>query len=221
MDDLPPFELRDTIYGVGNPQRLAGIVLAAGRSSRMGRPKALLPASPGGEPFVARIVRTLQEGGVDEVIVVGPPGADVLRTVVSRLVPPAHYVENPAPERGQLSSLLVGLDAAESRGAEAVLVTPVDIPLFDRETVATLIGVSRRGAAPIVRPSCQGRHGHPVVFLASTFQTLRQADMSVGASAVLRSHPQWVLNVDVSDAGVLNDVDLPEDYRKLFGRDPL
>jgi CTP:molybdopterin cytidylyltransferase MocA len=45
--------------------------------------------------------------------------------------------------------------------------------------------------------------------------------MSVGASAVLRSHPQWVLNVDVSDHGVLNDVDVPEDYRKLFGRDPL
>ena len=113
-----------------------GIVLSGGRSSRMGRPKALLPA--GAETFVGRIVRTLRAGGVGELLVVAPT-ADLAARIGAALAAhaaPPRIVVNPDPARGQLSSLLVGLEVLDPRGeappgedrrrVDAVLMTLVD-----------------------------------------------------------------------------------------------
>ncbi|MGH9371911.1 MAG: nucleotidyltransferase family protein [Vicinamibacterales bacterium] len=203
---------------MGQLSGIAGIVLAAGRSSRMGLPKALLPCMPGGETFVARAIRTLREGGVSDVVVVGRHEDEALRTVVARVDPSPYYAENPSPERGQLSSLLVGIDDARMRGADAVIVMPVDIPEVRPDTVAAVLAASERTAAPIVRATHGGRHGHPVIFRAVVFGELRAADPTIGARAVLRAHGDRILDVEVDDPGVLRDVDLPEDYVRLFGR---
>jgi molybdenum cofactor cytidylyltransferase len=199
---------------------LIGIVLAAGQSARMGRPKALLPTAPAGETFAARVVRILREGGVPEVVVIGRASDHQLRAEVAALNPAAGYLVNPEPERGQLSSLLVGIDYAQDRSAAGVLVMPVDIPLVRGVTIARSISAFHAGAGPIIRVVHEGRHGHPVIFRADTFDDLRTADMSVGASAVLRRHADQVVNLEVDDPGILRDVDVPEDYRRAFGREP-
>ena len=142
-----------------------GVVLAGGRSSRMGRPKALLPAGP--DSFVGRIVRTLRAGGVREVVVVAPADdlAARIRAALAPHAPPSRVVVNPDPDRGQLSSLLVGLDAVDGPGAaagrpaadtrpvDALLVTLVDVPLVSAATVRALLDHYRRTRAPIVRPA--------------------------------------------------------------------
>jgi molybdenum cofactor cytidylyltransferase len=203
-----------------NSADVVGIVLAAGRSSRMGRPKALLPAGGGAETFVGRLLGTLRAGGVAHVAVVGRPGDTALRAEVSAREPGPAFLVNPDPDRGQLSSLLIGVDYAESRRAAGILVVPVDIPMITPATIAAAIAAFRSSEAPIVRVTHAGQHGHPVLFRAALFAELRTADPSVGAKAVVRARAGDVLAVDVPDPGVLRDIDVPEDYRRMFGTFP-
>jgi molybdenum cofactor cytidylyltransferase len=198
--------------------RAVGIVLAAGQSSRMGRPKALLPCLPAHETFVGRVVRTLREGGVPTVVVVGRQDDDMLRAHVGGLVPATAYLENPDPARGQLSSLIVGVDFAEAQGADAVVVMPVDIPQVRAESVVALLTASLTDPAPILRVEHDGRHGHPVLFRRAVFDQLRTADPKLGAKSLVHAYGDRIRNVPVPDPGVIRDVDVPEDYLRLFGR---
>ncbi|HEV3486893.1 MAG TPA: NTP transferase domain-containing protein, partial [Vicinamibacterales bacterium] len=88
------------------------VVLAAGQSRRMGTPKALLPCGAN-EVFVTRLVKTLHSGGAAGAFVVGRSDDEALRVEVDRLAPFASFIVNRAPERGQLSSLIAGLEAAD------------------------------------------------------------------------------------------------------------
>ena len=197
------------------------IVLAAGESSRMGRPKALLRCSPSNDSFVQTVIETLRRGGAAGAFVVGREQDAALQAEVDRFGPFATVVINPAPERGQLSSLLAGLSAADRPGVHGVMVTPVDVPLFGAGTVAALIASFHATAAPVVRAAHGGVHGHPVIFARAVFDELRRADPSRGAKAVLRAHQDRIVNVEVDDAGVLADFDRPEEYERVFGRSPI
>ncbi len=194
---------------------IAGIILAAGRSSRMGTSKALL-ATPQGESFVGRLLTTLRAGGIATPLVVGRADDDRLRMEVERHGA-ACVVNADADAGGQLSSLLAGLAAVDWASLRGVLVVPVDAPLVTAATVATLLAVFDATLAPIVRPRCQGRHGHPVIFSRAVFGELRAANPAAGAKAVLRAHESAIVDVDVEDPGVLGDIDTPESYRAMFG----
>ena len=197
---------------------VAGIILAAGRSARMGVPKAFL-RTPDGRTFVRRLMLTLRQAGIDSLVVVGRPEDAALREEVEQEA--GRYVANAdADAGGQLSSLIAGLDAVDRAEIGGVMVTPVDAPLVSTETVTTLLAVFDTTFAPVVRPRHRGRHGHPVIFSRALFAELRGADRTLGAKAVLRAHETAIINVDVDDAGVLDDVDTPESYRSLIGRTP-
>lgn len=195
---------------------MTAVILAAGRSSRFGRPKAFLPVGPGGPPFVERLVATFRSAGVNEVVVVGRAGDDGLRECCDRAG--ARFVENPRADRGQLSSLICALDAL-GREVSAVIVTPVDMPLIRADTIGAVRDAFLGSGAAIARAAYRGRHGHPVIFAAAVFGELRRADPDHGAKAVVRAHGTAVLDVDVDDEGVLRDVDTAQDYRDLFGAD--
>ncbi len=196
-----------------------GVVLCAGRSSRMGRPKALLPTSKRDETFIGRIVRVLRESGVDDVVVVVGPDVPPLDAALAHENPPPRVVLNPSPGRGQLSSLLVGLGAVDRPGVGGVLVTLVDVPLIDVETVSRLRDAHQRTRAPVVRPVQNGRHGHPVIFDRTVFEELRNADPAAGAKAVVHAHLGDAVELTVEADGPFLDVDTPEEYMRIFHRD--
>jgi molybdenum cofactor cytidylyltransferase len=194
---------------------VAALILAAGRSRRMGRPKALL-LTPAGHTFVAQLVETLALGGVESPFVVGRPDDDALKRQVESFGERARWVANPlADTGGQLSSVLVGLDKADRPGVGGLMVVPVDAPMITSQTIATLLSTFRAGRGLIVRARYQGRNGHPVVFAREVFDDLRRADPAMGAKAVLRARSGDIIDVDVDDAGVAGDIDTPEDYGKL------
>lgn len=194
---------------------VAGVILAAGRSRRMGRSKALL-TTPAGSTFVAQLVDTLCMGGVEAPFVVGRPDDEPLKREVESFGSRARWVENPdADAGGQLSSLLAGLDKADRPGVHGVMVIPVDAPMITAQTIETLLSTFRLGGGLVVRPRYHGRHGHPVVFARAVFDELRHADPSMGAKTVLRTHSREIVDVDVDDAGVAGDIDTPDDYRNL------
>lgn len=190
---------------------IPAILLAAGASSRMGRPKALLDLD--GRTFVRCILDTLRQGGAADAVVVVRPGAAGVAEEVSA-AGFGRVVENTNPDRGQLSSLIAGLDAVDAPGVTAVLVTLVDVPLVRPSTVTALLARTLVSSAPILRAAHRGRHGHPVVFRRDVFAALRTADPAVGAKAVVRAFE--VEDVEVDDPGVVRDVDTPLDYERLL-----
>src|SRR5581483_6499394 len=154
---------------------IPGIVLAGGKSERMGRTKALLTL-PGGDSFLARVVKTLQAGGVADVIVVA--GADMpgIRAAIDRDKLTARLIENPDFERGQLSSLVAGLRAVDRPDTRAAMVTLIDVPLVSASTVVALLRRYRSGTSLIVRPARGDEHGHPVIFDRALFAEFYAAD---------------------------------------------
>ena len=189
---------------------IPAIVLAAGASSRMGRPKALLRT--GDRTFVRAILDTLREGGVaDAVVVVRSGQPEVIAEIEASGF--GRHALNPRPDDGQLSSLLTGLQAVDGDGVDGVLVTLVDVPLVSAEAVRTLIARAGVSDAAIVRAVHRGRHGHPVIFKKEVFDALRRADPAIGAKAVIREWPPE--DIEVGDPGVVEDVDTPADYTRV------
>jgi molybdenum cofactor cytidylyltransferase len=199
---------------------VVGLILAAGQSTRMGQPKALLPSPHTGRTFVMQLIHSLREGGVDRLGVVGRPTDAGLRREIAGAVPHVDFVDNPSHELGQLSSLLAGLAYAEAHGAAGALVVPVDMPLIRAGTVRAALEAFLDGDRPVLRVTHRGQHGHPVIFGASLFAVLRNADPALGARAVIRADPSRVRNLEVDDPGVVRDIDLPDEYRRLFDQDP-
>ena len=190
------------------------IVLAAGESRRMGTPKVFL-SDGAGHLFITRILHTFHDAGVSDLTIVsGSLHERIVRAVVADAPRGAliRFARNPDPTRGQLSSLLRGLDAADSPGVDAVLVTLVDVPFAARGTVEAVVDAFRRMHAPIVRPAHGERHGHPVLFAKPLFEELRRADPAYGAKSVLRAHAEEILNLDVDDRGAFMDLDTPDEY---------
>lgn len=187
------------------------IVLAAGESRRMGRPKAGLLTAPEGPTFAAALVGALRLSCIADVTVVAGAHPDAVRAALAAQ-PGARVIDNPGWRDGQLSSLRAGLAAVDRPDLEALVVALVDCPLVRPATIETLIDAWRRTRAPIVRPAIGERHGHPVIFDRATFADLRRAPLDRGAKAVIEAWRSQVLDLPVDDAGVLADIDTPDDY---------
>jgi len=189
---------------------IAGIILAAGASTRMGTPKAMLGYR--GETFLDRLVRVL---GVvcDPVIVV----VRNKNTSAGGSACPT-FVVNHDPDRGQLSSLQTAL-AVLPPNAEGFLFTPVDSPVVKPETVARIVDLflARGPDTLLVIPRHGGRKGHPVCASRSIADELLALPATGKASDVIRAHADHTLFFDTDDAGVLTDVDDPAAYRQLIG----
>lgn len=193
---------------------IAGIILAAGESSRMGRDKALLPL--GRETFVERLIQVLR-GEVEPLVVVLGHHAEEIEKRLAR-VPYVEIVRNPNYPQGQLSSLQAALRALRNRPVAAALVCLVDHPAITKDVVRTVLERFRKQTSRIIIPTCNGRRGHPVLFSAELFQELLDAPLEEGARVVVRRHAAEVDLVETGEEGILLDVDRPVDYEALLRR---
>jgi molybdenum cofactor cytidylyltransferase len=194
---------------------IPAVVLAAGRSSRMGRAKATLPLDAT-DTFLTRIVRTFLEAGVDDVVVVVGHEADAIVSSFSASGLPARFVVNHDYDRGQWSSLVAGLGVVDRPGVSATLMTLVDVPLVTADTVRAVLACYRRTHAPVVRPTAGSRHGHPLLVDRSLFAELRAADPAEGAKPVIRAHASAAGDIAIADEGAFRDIDTEEDYLRMI-----
>jgi len=187
--------------------RAVAIVTAAGSAERFGGKKLLTPID--GEPLLDHTIDALLEGGVAEVIVVvGRDGrAELERDVNAMLDPRVRAVENPDPSRGMFSSIQEGV--AQAQG-DAILVMPGDMPFVSPDTVRAVIAAYERKPA-IVSPRYHGKRGHPVALPGSLRDEIRAADPRATLHDVIHAHMHMRVDVEVSDPGVVRDIDRPED----------
>jgi len=198
---------------------IVAVVLSAGESSRMGRPKALLPIS--GIPFIEEIVRALKGTKVDDIIVVVGHHAAEIQERIAHL--PITVVVNEDYKKGQLSSLVAAIRSLESRTDSAkidgLLVHLVDHPFISPPLVDEMIDRFYQSGKLIVVPRCRGRRGHPVLFSRALFSELLRTPVDQGAKAVVHAHRDQTLEVETEYEGVTIDIDTPEEYRRyLEGR---
>jgi molybdenum cofactor cytidylyltransferase len=194
---------------------VSGIILAAGESTRMGSPKALLKI--GDKSFAQQIVDTLIASRVLDIVLVLGADAEPVQTQLNWFE--GKTVINTEWEKGQLSSVLEGLRAVEQQDLHGVLVWPVDRPLVSRHVVVGMLHQFWTKHNKIVVPIYKGRRGHPVLFGKDLFHELEKAPLEVGARKVLQDHPNDVLEYQTEEEGVVINIDSPEDYqRHVAGR---
>jgi molybdenum cofactor cytidylyltransferase len=190
---------------------IAGLVLAAGESSRMGIDKALLPYR--GRTFLETILHTLKGAGVERRAVVLGHHAEEIQKALGPLE--AEIIVNHDYPKGQTSSLQTGLRALINPDLDAILLCLVDHPAVRAEVLRKLIQCSRESAPPVIIPTFRGRHGHPVVIKRELFQELLDLRPGQGANIVIRKYHDATCLVETDEPGILLDVDDPETYRRL------
>ena len=199
----------------GAPARIGALLLAAGRSSRMGGPNKLL-VDVDGEPMVRRALRTLQAVPLAPIVVVLGPAAGAVRQALADL---AAWQACSAPESADHQvSVDAGLRALPA-DLDAILVMLSDQPLLDAADLRWLVDQWRalpRGCA--LMPVFEGRRGNPVIVDAAMRAPILQAGPDVGARGYLASHPTLVRRVEAPNDHFVVDIDTVDDLAQLAGR---
>ena len=193
-------------------EHVAGIILAAGASSRMGEDKALLRW--GERTFLEHLLAVLKAAGADPLrVVLGANAGEVQRRVRFGV---GEVSVNRDWERGMLSSLLAGLDSLRAGSVDAVVLCLVDHPCVSSRLIRALIEKHRATGKPIVQPTYRGRRGHPVLFAASLFEELRAAPPDIGARHVVYQHAAEVLEVPTDEEGIVLNANDRVAYEKIL-----
>lgn len=190
--------------------RVAGLILAAGRSSRMGVAKPLLPL--GSMTVLENAITRVREGGVDEITVVVGWRGDEIGAVAARAG--ARVVVNADFDGGMFTSVVAGIRSV-APGCAGCLLLPVDVPLVRPSTIRAVLGAVPDRRSALIYPMFQGRRGHPPFLSRDLFAEILSHDGSGGLRTVLARHKGGADTVLVDDEGILRDMDTPEDYRAM------
>jgi molybdenum cofactor cytidylyltransferase len=197
--------------GPVTPSDIAAILLAAGRSSRMGQPKQLL--SWGSQTVVESCVNNLREGGVDRIVVVLGHSADEVRGVLA--ASKVFFAVNEQAESEMGVSISTGTRLLGD-SPEAILIALGDQPAIGAETIAALIDYWRRNRPMAVIPEHSGRGGHPVLLDGSLRSSLLGLDPDQGLRGLLHSLGSEIRRVDFGSPFIARDIDTWQDYRALY-----
>ena len=222
LDAITDFPLRFCYLPVmGRALSMCGIILAAGESSRMGSDKALLPWPPvvtgqvSEGTFLSAAIRSLTLS-TDMVIVVAGKNADTLAPIV--YANGASMVVNPAPERGQFSSLQGGLRQVLNQGRDAAVVTLVDRPPLSPAAVerlcAAFADVVLRWKWAVI-PQYAGKHGHPILLAREMIEAFLRAPATAIARDIVHENEEHIEYVDVEEPMVAANINTPEEYAAL------
>ena len=191
------------------------IVLAAGRSRRMGKrvQKLLLPF--GGDTVIGRVAGEVGRSPVDRPhVVVGADSDRVQRALSGRAV---DIIRNPDPTGDMLSSVRCGLRALPPQ-CEGILVALGDQPAISADIISDMVEYFREVEQSIVVPTFDGERGHPLLFDGAYRDEIVAAYDEVGLRGLVRAHPGEVHELPTGDSAVLSDMDYPEDYRRELAR---
>lgn len=191
--------------------RIAGILLAAGDSTRMGTQKLLLPV--GNESMIERIARVAMDSGLSPIVAVTGRDNDA---VAAQLGDHVRLVRNPDPARGMLSSIRVGLEALPDE-VKAVVLFLGDQPGCTVAQVKALIASD----ATIAVPTHEGRRGHPLLFSMQYREAILTRYDDTGLRGLLHEYAHEVCEIPLDDEGVLIDVDTPDEYEAEVRRQGL
>ncbi len=197
---------------------VAAIVLAAGRSRRMGRFKPLLPF--GNKTVIQSCIDNYRDAGVEEIVIVlGHRAAEVTEHLKTSSVA---FVTNPEPDSEMSRSVALGV-AALSSNAKGVLITPADHPAVPANVIRTIIE-RWRGGSQLIQPEFERRGGHPVIIDLDYRDELTTLDQHEGLRGFFAKHRQEVLRLPVDCPFVAQDMDTWDDYLRLheavFGHKP-
>jgi molybdenum cofactor cytidylyltransferase len=198
------------------------VILAAGESTRMGTDKGLLPWPPPaaglpstGQTFLSAAIRVLSAVNDFVVVVVGNNEPNLASVVYAA---GGSLARNPAPERGQFSSLQVGLQEVLSRGRDAAMITLVDRPPVSGVTLdklrAAFAAATALGKWAVV-PEYGGKHGHPILVGREMIEVFLKAPATATAREIEHQNQQHVEYIAVDDPFVAVNVDTPQDYAAL------
>ena len=190
-------------------ESVAGIILAAGASQRMGQPKPLLLWR--GKPFICHVARTALDAGLAPVVIVIGAHADEVRSALADL--PVEIVYNPNWAEGQSTSVQAGLQALPPETTAAIFLL-ADQPRIPVELVRALMARHAQTQPPIVAPMIEGRRGNPVLFDYSVFPDLMSLQGDAGGRLIFSRYP--AAHVPWHDPNLLLDVDTLEDYERLL-----
>jgi len=198
------------------PRSIAAIILAAGRSSRMGSHKLLLPFN--GHPLVRWVVEAALASGADPVIVVVGHGGERVRAALpdGRLI----AILNPSYAEGMSTSLRVGLGALPANLSGALILLG-DQPLITAATINAMIDASAAAPDAIIAASYQGRRGNPVLFPHQYFAELEAVTGDEGGRSLLARYPEWIRLVEIDDAQAGLDIDTPAEYQAFLSESAL
>ena len=190
---------------------IAGILLAAGDSKRMGEPKALLPYD--GITFIDSILNKFSNIGCEPIITILGASAELIfeKTKVHKF----QCFRNPNPEEGQLSSLQIAIAHLPDE-SEGFIMALVDHPMVKLDTYIKLFEMAKSNPANIIVPEFYGQKGHPVYFGRPFFDSILHLPLTDGARVVLKENPADVMSLPVDDEGILKDIDTPKDYQNLI-----
>ena len=188
---------------------IAAVVLAAGLSRRMGRPKLLLDL--GGAAVIRVSVERILAAGIDEVVVVTPPDAAGLAAALDGLA--VRYAVNADPAAGQATSIVAGIRALAPE-TDAALIALGDQPTLPADVIPALVRARAETGRPIAAPVYRGERGNPVLFAASVFPELCALSGDRGARGVIERDAARVALVPF-DVPMPPDLDTPDDYARL------
>ena len=191
---------------------LSAILLAAGESKRMGKPKQLMPL--GKSTLLEQAVDNLLDSSVNEtIVVVGHQSEEITKTIATR---PVKIVINPDYREGMSTSIIAGLMLADPR-SQAVMLALGDQPLVASRTINQLIDAFNSHNKCIAVPTYQGRRGHPIIFDIKYKAELFKLKGDIGGREIIRNHSKDVLKVAVDSESVVSDIDTQEDYQSKLG----
>ncbi len=191
------------------------IILAAGRSQRMGKPKALLKFED--KTFLEQIISVLKLSDADRITVVLGAEAETIKKSID--LSGTNIVINKDYQKGQLSSLIAAIEDTPEQ-TKAMLICLVDSPFITKEVVNKIISKFKETNNPIIVPVFNKERGHPTLFSRSLFNELLGAPEEQGARYVLYSNEEKILELETSESGILIGIDTPADYKFHFGANP-
>ena len=202
----------EKLHNLKDFSMIGGMILSAGESSRMGEPKALLKI--GNTLFINHLIEILSNSGITNIVTILGHNPEIIAKHIDKnkcsIRINSHY------KKGQLSSIITGVDYFEKKNVEGVIICLVDHPLINADIITALVDNFTASGKKIIVPVFKKKRGHPVIFSRVLFQQIRNASPEIGLRQVLWQNEEEICEVEMENENILVGINTPEEYRQYI-----